>query len=100
MLSTASSKELTTVLDRIISFLDQEDYLKKDIKIFYHYLKETLQDSFSLFIMLTQVENVNSFLIVDGPFLAFINGVPIDSIKQGEFKSNTVEKSRQIFYYF
>lgn len=83
LVSTESSQALTQVLDRIISFLGQDKYEIRDLKIFHQYLKEKLQDSFSIFILLTQLSG-HSVLIIEGPLLAFINGQAIAPIGSGE----------------
>ena len=97
LLSTESSKELTKVLGRTISFLDQTDYSKKDLKVFYQFLKEGLLEPFSLFLMLTAIGDINSVMVVHGPLLTFVNGVEISSLTEGELNKIQLRRRDKFF---
>ena len=84
LISTENSQQLTRVLDRILLFLDQKEYEKGGLKEFYQYLKQTLDQHFSLFLMLTEIEDMNSLLIIDGSFHFFINGIQVDLLEEGQ----------------
>ena len=83
LVSTENSKDLIQVLDRLILFLEKDEYEIRDIKIFHQYLKERLKDSFSLFMMLTPLHGPSVF-IMDGLLLTFINGQSVGRVKLGE----------------
>ena len=97
LLSTESSKDLSKMLSQTISFLNEKQYNIKKITHFYQYFKMALGDSFSVFMMLTDIDTPRSTILMDAPFLSFFNGNPLEMNPPGQTTAIEMKEGDKLF---
>ncbi len=84
ILSTESSTDLTMVLTDIIDFTNTLEFEKEHLKRLYNKISTTLENKFSLFILVSDTVSRKTYLISHGNQLVFLNGREVIASKDGK----------------
>ncbi len=84
LLSTASSTSLTTVLEEVLSFMGKKNRERRDLKAFYQAINEKIEEPYSLFVMLTDINDLQSYIINIGYSHLYMNGKEVEAAEDGK----------------
>ena len=97
LLSAKDSKSLTCVLHEAISFLGRKSYGKGDLFPFYDSVKKVLGQNSCLFVMMTQMDEMNCFFMADSPLLIYCNGQEVPFVGEGRLNQMKLTKGDRFF---
>lgn len=97
LLSTQDSGHLSKALGSIVEFFKEKSFNVQKIQDFYQYLKQIIQEEFSVAIMLFQEDKGEVSLVADGKVLFFLNGEEVSFIEKGKLSCLSLKSRDKLF---